>query len=83
VAAYSTAKARAAPARTCSRGTGSAAASVATVRRPAAKDALIVTFASDGSKTTVAAARLIDPATGAPCSMSARPALVSSAAVTT
>ena len=54
------------------------------MRRLAAKDALTVTFAADGSKTTVAAARLIDPATGAPSSINVRPgsSAVSSGAVT-
>ena len=57
---------------------------MATVRRLAANDALMVTFAAAGSKTTVAAARLIDPATGAPRSISVRPgsSAVSSGAVT-
>jgi hypothetical protein len=55
---------------------------VATVRRDAAKRSSTATTAAPGSKTTVAAARLIDPATGLPDSMSARPVAMSSDAVT-
>ena len=82
VAAYSTAKARAAPARTRSRGTVSAAASPATARRQAVNRSSTATLADPGSKTTVAAARLIEPATGLPASTSARPVTISSDAVT-
>jgi hypothetical protein len=82
VAAYSTAKARAAPARIRSRSTGIVAASVATVRRAAANRSSTWTAADPGAKTTVAAARLIEPATGVPASISARPVARSSDALT-
>jgi hypothetical protein len=52
------------------------------VRRQAAKRSLTATLAAVGSKTTVAAARHIEPATGLPASMRSRPVDVCSDAVT-